>query len=335
MLFGLASPVAKPLLGSIGPLQLAGLFYLGAAIGVAPLLVKTKGNKNAGADAGNLTPSNIKRLAIALMSGGIAAPVCLLFGLKAASASSVSMWLSLEAIFTSLLASLLFREHLGRLGWIAVMGATFAAILLSVGEGVSGIAAGSFVAAACFFWALDNNVTALIDGISPARITLLKGIVAGTINFCVGFLIQPQTISISLIAAGLLVGAICYGLSLTLYIMAAQGMGAARSQILFATSPFWGVVFSGLILHETLSLVQLSAGIVLAGALTALLRDAHSHDHSHEHMAHTHMHRHDDGHHNHTHEGQPASLTHTHWHEHEPMSHAHPHWPDLHHRHDH
>ena len=37
MLFGAAAPTSKPLLTSISPFQLAGLLYLGAALGVFPL----------------------------------------------------------------------------------------------------------------------------------------------------------------------------------------------------------------------------------------------------------------------------------------------------------
>ena len=39
-----------------------------------------------------------------------------------------------------------------------------------------------FVAAACLCWGLDNNVTALIDGFTPAQSTAVKGLVAGAVN---------------------------------------------------------------------------------------------------------------------------------------------------------
>lgn len=333
MLFAAATPAAKVMLDSMQPFQLAGLLYFGAALGALPMLLSSgEAGKSFIPEQGAGT---VKRLTVALLSGGVLAPLCLLFGLKLASASSVSMWLTLEAVFTSVLAFFMFREHLGRLGWIALAVSTSAALLLSFGEGVSGLTAGLFVALACLFWALDNNLVAIIDGISPAKITFLKGLVAGTINLTLGVLFQPQAIGHVQILQALVVGSFAYGVSITLYIMSAQGLGAARSQMIFATTPFWGVLFSGIFLHESLSALQMFAGVLMAGAIAALLSDSHEHHHEHAAMEHIHMHRHDDGHHNHKHEGQPQSLTHSHWHEHEPMSHSHPHWPDLHHRHEH
>ena len=41
-LFGLATPASKVLLDFFAPIQLAGLLYLGVAIGVMPLLVKKR-----------------------------------------------------------------------------------------------------------------------------------------------------------------------------------------------------------------------------------------------------------------------------------------------------
>jgi hypothetical protein len=48
-------------------------------------------------------------------------------------------------------------------------------------------------------------------------------------------------------------GAICYGGSIVLFIAAAQRIGAARGQILFAGAPFFGMLFSFLLLSERLS----------------------------------------------------------------------------------
>ena len=39
VLFGFSTPLAKPLVGQISPLLLAGLLYLGSGIGLATLLV--------------------------------------------------------------------------------------------------------------------------------------------------------------------------------------------------------------------------------------------------------------------------------------------------------
>jgi high-affinity Fe2+/Pb2+ permease len=105
--------------------------------------------------------------------------------------------------------------------------------------------------------------------------------------------------------------------------------------MIFATAPFFGVMFSAIFLREALTSMQIVAGGVMGLAIYLLMNDQHAHHHEHEEMQHIHMHSHDDGHHNHSHPGQPQTLRHSHWHHHEPHSHSHPHWPDLHHRHNH
>jgi hypothetical protein len=50
-------------------------------------------------------------LAGAIMAGGVAGPVALMYGLTTTSASSASLLLNLEATFTALIAWFLFREN--------------------------------------------------------------------------------------------------------------------------------------------------------------------------------------------------------------------------------
>lgn len=329
-LFGASAPAGKLLVGSFSPLQLAGLLYLGAALAVLPSALSAfKSGGRAWMNRGNIV-----KIAGSLACGGILAPVFFLVGLERASATSVSMWLALEGILTALLAYLLFKEHLGRFGFLAVAGAALAAGVLSFGEGAAGFEAGLFVAVACLLWGLDNNFSALVDGIRPAQLTFLKGAVAGSLNLAIGCFSAGFEASPAQTAGALLIGAFSYGLSLTLYIRSAQSLGASRSQLLFATSPIWGVLLSFAVLQEQIAAPHLVSALILAGAIVLLFRDQHAHLHAHERMAHVHAHSHDDGHHTHRHD-EVMSGPHSHWHEHEPVTHAHPHWPDLHHRHRH
>jgi len=142
-------------------------------------------------------------------------------------------------------------------------------------------------------------------------------------------------VPVLLAGAALGVGAVSYGASIVLYISAAQSLGATRSQMVFATSPFFGVVLAVAWLGEGLSVLQAAAFGLMLLSLALLFLERHDHEHVHEPLVHTHSHRHDDGHHDHVHAGLPASHRHTHEHEHERVTHAHPHWPDLHHRHVH
>lgn len=329
-LFGAATPFSKALLSTFDAFQLAGLLYLGAAIGSSGPAFR----KRPRTLPWRMDRRNQFRLAGAVFFGGVLAPILLLFGLKAASAASVSLWLPLELMATAILGTLLFRDHLGRLGWLGMAGVLAAGILLFLGEKNAGALAGLLVLGACFSWGFDNNFTALIDGITPAQSTFWKGIVAGTVNLAIGLSSHEFTGTLSTTAAALAVGVICYGASIVLYITAAQNIGATRGQMFFAANPFFGVILSVIVLGERITAIHLAAGAILIGSLLLLFREQHAHEHEHETQEHEHSHRHDDGHHTHAHDGV-VSHRHTHKHRHEQVTHGHPHWPDLHHRHRH
>lgn len=329
LLFGAATPVSKPLLESVGPLTLAGLFYLGAALGVLPWAWRHR------------TPElwrggrQIGLLAGAVAFGGGLGPVLLLMGLREAPAASVALWLNLETVATAVLAWGLFREHLEGRTWLAAALVLAGGLLLGGTGGAVGFRAAALVAAACLCWGLDNNLTALISGFTPAQTTFVKGLVAGSVNLALGLAMETRPAALPEIGIALAIGALSYGASIVLYISGAQQLGASRSQLLFSTSPFLGLLFAWTLLREPVTAAQIGAAALMIGGLHLMLTARHEHEHAHDAVAHTHSHRHDDGHHTHIHPGLPASVRHTHPHEHEPMVHTHRHVPDLHHRHGH
>ena len=330
LLFGASTPASKALLGGIHPVQLAGWLYVGAAVGVLPILWR----KGQVFPARRDTRNNL-RLVGAIVFGGILGPVALLLGLRVASAASVSLWLNLELVATATLGYFLFRDHLGKLGWTAVAGVVASGIVLSVGEGSGGLIAALLVALACLFWGVDNNLTALIDGATPAQTTFWKGMVAGSFNLILAVFLGVGWPGTGLVLGAMGVGAFAYGISITFYISAAQNMGATRAQLFFAAAPFFGAALSWLLLGESVEWSHFVAGGLLIASLALLFGGRHAHEHTHEAIEHDHTHRHDDGHHDHVHPGLPTSHRHSHRHQHKPVTHVHPHWPDIHHRHAH
>lgn len=329
LLFGASTPASKALLGSIGPFTLAGLLYLGGALAVLPISFR------GGSAELRRAPRQRAMLALAVLFGGAVGPVVMLFGLQAASAASVSLWLNAETVATALLAWLFFHEHMDRRTVIAIALVLAGGLLLAAPEGAAGWRAGALVALACLCWGIDNNLTALISGFTPAQTTAVKGIGAGSVNLAIGLATEGQIPGVAVIAAALVVGAFSYGLSIMLYISGAQQLGASRSQLIFSTSPFLGVLLAWTLLAEPIQPFQIGAAVAMAVGLYVMLTARHEHVHTHEAMHHTHSHRHDDGHHDHVHPGLPAWVRHTHPHEHSPITHSHPHEPDIHHRHGH
>ena len=329
-LFGAATPASKLILDGFSANQLAGLLYLGAALGSLPWAFR--GSVRA---PWRLDARNRRLLLGAVVFGGVLGPVLLLVGLKAAAASSISLWLNLELVATAVLGAVLFRDALGWRGWAAAGVATSATAILAFEGGAAGIHAAVLVALACLCWGLDNQLTSLIDGISPADSTLWKGTAAGLTNLTIGLLLSSWEAGPAATAWALATGALCYGASIMLYVAAAQRLGATRSQVVFSTAPFLGVLFSVGALGERLSWLQLGSGALFVLAVALLAREKHRHAHRHQALEHEHAHRHDDAHHEHRHPDGRSGEEHAHRHSHEEREHAHPHWPDLHHRHEH
>lgn len=331
-LFGAATPASKALLEGIQPQALAGLLYLGAALGVLPLIIKERSVRWPWR-AGQRT---LLLLTGAIILGGVVGPLLLLLALKTAQSGSVSLWLNLEFVATVLLGHFVFREQLSPRGWIAAGGTLVAAILLVGGEGNQGFLPAVLVTAGCICWGFDNHLTALIDGISPAQTTFWKGVVAGALNLFIGGAIAGGVGLPGLVMAALMVGSVSYGFSITLYITAAQGLGATRSQMIFSAAPLFGLLLSVTVLGEAFTVAQALAAILIVASLIVTFSEDHTHFHIHDYnVPHQHLHRHDEPHHNHEHDGLRSSVSHVHRHAHEPQEHAHKHWPDLHHRHGH
>src|SRR5512132_4425740 len=87
LLFGVGTPVAKLLLGPVSPWLLAGLLYLGSGFGLAIVRVLRRETPV------RLGPGEAKWLVLAILAGGIAAPVLLMWALAQIPASSASLLL--------------------------------------------------------------------------------------------------------------------------------------------------------------------------------------------------------------------------------------------------
>lgn len=330
-LFGAATPASKALLGGIQAQTLAGLLYLGAAIGILPVVIREQSFRY----PWRTDRQTLLLLTGAIVLGGIIGPLLLLLGLRIASSGSVALWLNLEFVATVTLGHFVFKEHFSKRGWVAAGGTLLAAVLLAGEMGSSGVLSIVLVAAGCLCWGFDNHFTALIDGITPAQTTMWKGLVAGITNLMIGGFVFGGTGRPSVVVFSLLVGAISYGLSITLYVTAAQGLGASRSQMIFSTAPFFGLLLSVMVLGESFTWTQALAAGLIAASLLILFSEKHKHIHRHDSMYHQHPHGHNDRHHQHDHRESSSKARHVHWHDHEPEVHTHKHWPDLHHRHDH
>ena len=328
LLFGASTPAASVIAQDMEPLALAGLLYLGAALAVSPWWIMRRPHVGA-------LRRDWRLLALAIVAGGAIGPALLTAGLVETPAPTASLLLNTELVATIVLAATLFREHLGRNMILAAILVTTAGVLLVWDPGATFSVDALLIVGACACWGLDNSVTSRIDQISPQHLTFLKGIAAGTVNLCLGVAVTGLgDVGGWSVLGALVVGALGYGASITLWVRGAHQLGAARGQVIFATAPFLGAVIAWVVLTDPVEKVQVLAMAVAAVGVALSLRSAHVHTHQHESTVHLHEHDHADDHHDHVHEDGFAGR-HSHVHEHAALAHSHPHVPDLHHRHAH
>jgi drug/metabolite transporter (DMT)-like permease len=330
-LFGAAAPALKPVVGTLNPVLLAGLLYLGSFLG----LVLARAVRGAAPGEAALSRRDLPALAGAIVAGGLVAPVLLVWGLSGLAASAASLLLAAEAVLTMVLAAILFREAVAKRIWIAAVFTLGAAVLLAWTPGVAIPVSPHALAVlgACVLWALDNNLTSRISLADPYAIAMWKGLVAGGVNTAIGLALAPAVPDSAWLAA-LGVGALGYGASLVLYVLALRNLGAARTAAHFGTAPFFGAALAIALLGEPLTPLFAAAFALSAAGTWFAVTERHGHEHEHEAMEHEHRHVHD-AHHRHEHLGHEGAEPHSHPHRHAPMRHRHAHFPDQHHRHRH
>src|SRR5262249_31985290 len=99
VLFGASTPLSKLLLPGVGPLMLAALLYLGAAIPITTFRTLSLLRRQPPIEA-RIRRTDAPALCAIVAFGGIIGPVLMLFGLERISALTGSLLLNLEAVFT-------------------------------------------------------------------------------------------------------------------------------------------------------------------------------------------------------------------------------------------
>ncbi len=335
ILFGASTPLAKYFVGANSPILIAGLLYSGSGIGLMLIkIIRDRGWNNP-----RLSKSESGWLAGAICFGGILAPVLLMYGLSQTSSANASLLLNLEAVLTSIIAWVVFKENADRRIVIGMVLIVFGGLILSLphdGASKSGSTLGILaIVAACFCWAIDNNLTRKVSAADSLFIAGSKGLVAGVVNISLALWLGSSMLHPMMIVIILFCGFLGYGLSLLLFILALRGLGTSRTGAYFSVAPFIGAAIAILIFNESVSLLFWLALLFMSIGVWMHLTEIHEHEHTHDEEFHEHYHIHDE-HHQHEHDFVFNNKSgHAHPHQHDQMSHSHHHYPDINHLHRH
>ena len=249
-LYAINSPLSKLLLDYFPPTLMAGFLYIGAGVCMLALALLRKVRKTERTET-KLTKRELP-YTVAMILLDIAAPVCLLLGLKSTTAANASLLNNFEIVATAVIALVVFKEKINFRLWLGILVITLSCMVLSF-EDLSTLqfSYGSLlILLACVCWGFENNCTKKISSKDPLEIVLLKGIFSGLGSLLIGFIIGERITVLWSVFAVIGVGFVAYGLSIFFYVHAQRILGAARTSAYYAVSPFIGTLLSLVIFRE-------------------------------------------------------------------------------------
>ena len=329
-LFGVSTPLVQHFGEGLGAFTTACLLYAGAA--AVGALSRQQIEREA-----RLLRSDLPRLTAMAAFGAVLGPVALVWGLQHTSGTSASLMLTLEALFTAILARYLYQETMDRRVWAAMLLLLAGGVALVLDQGRSGgtqLWGLLSVLVATAAWGTDNTLSRALAERDPGQVVLGKAAIGAVATLVLARVFSEPWPTLAAAGILLLIGATGYGLSLRFYLLAQRAFGAARTGSVFAFAPFIGAGLAVVLGDRSGSWVMAVGGVLMLLGVALHLMESHGHSHRHELLTHEHAHTHGDSHHDHVH-SDFTTGSHSHGHTHEPMVHAHAHVPDAHHRHEH
>ena len=332
-LFGISTPLVQQFGAGLGAFSTAALLYAGAA--AVGLLSRQPIDREA-----RLQRTDLPRLMAMAGFGAVIGPVALAWGLQHTSGTSASLMLTLEALFTAVLAWRLYRETMDSRVWSAMALLLAGGMVLVLDQGLRPNAGGAqlwglmAVLLATAAWGVDNTLSRALAERDPGQVVMFKALLGATATTGLALAFGEALPSAAAALALLAVGATGYGLSLRFYLLAQRAFGAARTGSVFAFAPFIGAALAVALGDRSASGWMALGSVLMLAGVVLHLAESHGHTHTHDLQEHEHAHSHDDGHHLHLHDSTPAGV-HSHRHRHDAIAHVHAHVPDAHHGHRH
>lgn len=270
VLFGSVFTLAKIPLATVDPLVLSALVYTISGISLVPF-GKLSFRFN--------TRCEYLYLLIVTITGAVAAPALLLYGLQQTRASDASILANGEVLFTIILSAIFFGEKpKGKVGIFAIaliiIGLFIATTNLKFSETILQLNAGNvMILVSMSLWALDNNVSRrLTSSVDPAKIAMIKSLIGGltmlSIAIAVGKGQAITSIKPNLWFVIIILGITGFGGALLLFLHGLKRIGTIKTMSIFSMVPIFGIIIAAAALGESISTFQMIAtALIIAGIL--------------------------------------------------------------------
>jgi drug/metabolite transporter (DMT)-like permease len=266
-------PFSKIFLNQVDPWMLAGLLDFAAGISVA-LVYGFRWAMTRQLPEERLQGKDWNWLWGSIFAGGLMAPVLQTYGIDHSTASTASLLLNLEGVFTAGIAWVVFREtfnHWVALGLLCITMGGF--VLIWQNNATIQFSIGAItITLACIAWATSSNFTARISTKDPLQVVMLRTGLSGGVNVLIALAIGNKLPSLLMLGAIASVGFFCVAFTFLAFVMALRSIGASGAGTFFALFPFSGAVLSIMMLNEPVTPQLLIAGAMMAVGLVFCLK---------------------------------------------------------------
>ncbi len=286
-LYGLSTPINKLLLLDINPFVLSGWSYLFSGIITLPSLRNKKSNKS-------LKKTDIPKLVMIILFGSLLGPIIFFFGLNLSTSFQASLFQYSEAIFTILIALIVFKEKISKMTWLGIFIILITLMLWSIdfnifrinqifGTGVILILIG------CACWAIDNNTTQSLGEKSSFQITSIKCIFGGIISLLLAILLDINIVlNFEYFLVIFIVGIFTFGVSIICFTSALKYLGTISTVMIVSLSPLIAAFLSIFINMEMINFLDLIILFIVILGVYLLIKEKRSIMHFHTAMIHFH-----------------------------------------------
>lgn len=209
--------------------------------------------------------------------GVLPAQVCLVFGVERTLASNASVLALTVPVFTAISASLFLGERMTKLRWLSFVIAILGVCLISAKDihqarlfQLEYIGGNLLVLASCAGSAFNNSYSRrALSRLSPAQVLVWTFVVADVELAILCEIMQPSSWSQLLHLQPyvwwslILVAVFSLGLSMLLYFAVIQAVEVMRAALSIYLLPVFGVIFSALLLHESLTASLIAGGVLI------------------------------------------------------------------------
>lgn len=271
-LLGAGAPLSKLLVSRMDPVALAGALFTGPTLIAALALLLGFGRRRRYVP---VTRRDVPRLAVAVLTGTIAAPVLLMYGIRISSGFAASLMLNMEAVATALIALAFFGERVSPSIWLAVLCMTVTGILVTGtgGAGSAPVVGAMLILGSCVAWGIETNVVTTLSSRDPLLITLFECLPAALTLTLVAAVRMGGLPPVRDLLLGILLGSVSNGAGLLFYFVSLRTMGAARTAAFAGVGPLAGALLSLVLFRMPVTWIVVAALGLTAAAIVVVGRD--------------------------------------------------------------